>query len=192
MKETNAVDVAEYAVNNILDFEPAFDWWVRDILKCKQRLIKTLQRNIKHFGYKFGMQVPDTVEEALAVDNENKDSLWYNATMKEMKNVRVAFKILEHDEQAPKNYQKLPIRMIFDIKMDFFRKARLVAGGYKTEKPTTMTYSSLVSRDSVCLAFMVAALNNLDIIAADIGNAYLNAPTFRKDIFHCRERIWRR
>ena len=39
--------------------------------------------------------------------------------------------------------------MIFDVKMDFTRKARFVAGGHTTETPTALTYSSVVSRDSV-------------------------------------------
>jgi hypothetical protein len=39
-----------------------------------------------------------------------------------------------------------------------------------------------VSRDSVRIAFLSAALNNLDIMACDVSNAYLNAP--------CREKIW--
>ena len=65
--------------------------------------------------------------------------------------------------------------MIFDVKMDFTRKARYVAGGHMTNPPTTITYSSVVSRDSVRIAFMIAALNDIDILACDIGNAYLNA-----------------
>jgi len=65
--------------------------------------------------------------------------------------------------------------MIFDVKMDFTRKARYVAGGHMTDPPTTITYSSVVSRDSVRIAFMIAALNDIDILACDIGNAYLNA-----------------
>jgi hypothetical protein len=44
-------------------------------------------------------------------------------------------------------------------------------------------YSSVVSRDSVHLAFLIAALNDLEILSADIQNAYLNAPT--------KERIYR-
>jgi hypothetical protein len=72
--------------------------------------------------------------------------------------------------------------MIFDIKMDFTRKARFVASGHTTETPASTTYSSVVSRDSVRIAFMFAALNNQDILAADVGNAYLNAD--------CREKIW--
>jgi hypothetical protein len=38
-------------------------------------------------------------------------------------------------------------------------------------------YSSVVSRDSVCLAFLIAALNDLEILSADAQNADLNAPT---------------
>jgi hypothetical protein len=64
--------------------------------------------------------------------------------------------------------------------MDFTRKARLVAGGHMTDTPSAITYSSVVSRDSVRIALMIAALNDLDILAADIGNAYLNAETREK------------
>ncbi len=49
-----------------------------------------------------------------------------------------------------------------------------------TDLPTSLTYSSVVSKDSVRLAFLIAALNDLDILSADIGNAYLNAETKEK------------
>ena len=48
--------------------------------------------------------------------------------------------------------------------------------------PASITYSSVVSCDSVRIAFLIAALNNLDIMSADISNAYLNAPN--------KEKIW--
>jgi hypothetical protein len=70
--------------------------------------------------------------------------------------------------------------MIFDVKMDLTRKARLVAGGHQTEVPTESTYSSVVSRDSVRIAFTLAALNDLEVLSADVQNAYLNAPTKEK------------
>ena len=72
--------------------------------------------------------------------------------------------------------------MIFDVKMDFTRKARFVANGSRTHTPSSVCYSSVVSRESVRLAFLVAAFHDLDVFACDIGNAYLNAP--------CKERIW--
>ena len=47
-----------------------------------------------------------------------------------------------------------------DIKENFRRKARYVAGGHQTDTPKTMTYSSVVSRDSVRIALVAAALDN--------------------------------
>jgi hypothetical protein len=49
-----------------------------------------------------------------------------------------------------------------------------------TDPPATVTYASAVLRESVRIAFLFAALNNLDIMAADIQGAYLNAPCGEK------------
>jgi hypothetical protein len=79
-------------------------------------------------------------------------------------------------------FQEICCHIVFDIKMDFTRKARFCAGGHTTDTPAAMTYSSVVSRDSVWIRFMLAALNGLDVMACDLENAYLNAP--------CMEKIW--
>jgi hypothetical protein len=73
--------------------------------------------------------------------------------------------------------------MIFDVKLDnkFTRKARMVAGGHQTKPPSTLTYASVVSRDSVRIALTMAALHDLQVKTADIQNAYLTAP--------CREKV---
>ena len=47
-----------------------------------------------------------------------------------------------------------------------------------------MTYSTVVSRESVRIAFLIAALNGLDVLAGDIQNTYLNAPTKEKNYFY--------
>lgn len=73
--------------------------------------------------------------------------------------------------------------MIFDIKMDFTRKARFVAGGHMTAPPKESVYSSVVSRESVRLFFLIAALNDLDVLSCDVQNAYLNAGTKEKNYF---------
>jgi Reverse transcriptase (RNA-dependent DNA polymerase) len=120
------------------------------------------------------------VEDALALDKANGNTLWYDAIQKEMSNVRIAYNILEAGASPPIGYKCIPCRMIFDIKMDFTHKARLVAGGHVTDPPSSITYSSVVSRETVRIAFVVAASNDLDIKAAGIGNAYLNAYTSEK------------
>ena len=75
-KEANPVEVAEYAVQNQIDEEPAFDWWVRGILKKKNRLIKMSKKRHVRKGYKFGIKIPTTVQEALDLD---KDCLLYTS-----------------------------------------------------------------------------------------------------------------
>jgi hypothetical protein len=99
-----------------------------------------------------------------------------------MSNNRLAFKFLEDEEKVPIGYIWIRCHMIFDVKMDFTRKARYVAGGHMTDPPVSITYSSVVSQDSVRIAFVLAALNDINVLATDIGNAYLNA--------HPRERVY--
>ena len=71
--------------------------------------------------------------------------------------------------------------MIFDVKMEYFRrKSRLVAGGHMTDTPTAITYASVVSRESVRLALMLAALNALDVKCGNAMNAYITAPLTEK------------
>ena len=68
--------------------------------------------------------------------------------MKEMKHVRPAFRpwdgSVEDAKDKLRGYQRIRCHMIFDVKMDFTRKARFVAGGHTTETPTALTYSSVV------------------------------------------------
>jgi hypothetical protein len=115
------------------------------------------------------------------LDKENENTLWQDALRKEMKNVRIAFKILNVEESIPPTYQEIRCHIIFDVKMeDFRRKARCVAGGHTTDTPHAMTYASVVSRESVIIALTLAALNYVDVKMADIENAYLTAPITEK------------
>jgi hypothetical protein len=60
-----------------------------------------------------------------------------------------------------------------------------VRDGHKLEDPDVCTYASVVSRESVRLAFMLAALNGLGVLAADAEGAYLNAPSREKLYMKC-------
>ena len=71
--------------------------------------------------------------------------------------------------------------MVFNIKMEDFRhKAGLVAGGHMTKAPATITYASVVSRETFRIALMIAALNNDEVKSGDILNAYVQAPVTEK------------
>ena len=68
--------------------------------------------------------------------------------------------------------------------MDLCHKARYVARYHLTDPPSLMTYSIVVSRESIRIAYLIAALNNLEVLAGDIQNAYLNAPAEEKLFFY--------
>jgi len=102
----------------------------------------------------------------------------------EMKNNRIAFEVHERDVSKLIGFKEITGHVIFDIKLgeNFRRKARFCADGHKTDAPTSVTYSTVVSRDSVRIILLIAALNELDILSGDIQNAYLTAPN--------REKVW--
>ena len=55
-----------------------------------------------------------------------------------------------------------------------------MAVGHLTYVPTYMTYYSVVIDDTVLIGFLMATLNNLDVLARDIQNHFLEAPTKEK------------
>jgi hypothetical protein len=124
------------------------------------------------------------VKQALAIDKNTGTTFWRDAIDKEMKNVSIAFEFID-DDVVPIGFQQINCHMIFDIKTDLTRKAWLVAGGHQTDEPDESCYSSVVSRDSVRIAFTIAALNDLDVMSADVQNAYLNAKTKEKCYTTC-------
>lgn len=65
--------------------------------------------------------------------------------------------------------------------MDFTRKACICARGDQTDPPASITYASVVTRESVRIGFLAAALNDLRVLSGDVAGAYLNAP--------CAERV---
>ena len=189
LKEAYPIQVAEYAVNNKVASEPAFAWWVPHVLKKRDRMIKKVQKRYVRRTHKFGIELPRTVEEALAIDGKTGTDLWRKAIEKEMTNVNVAFDVRE-DGSVPIGYKEIKCHLIFDIKSDTLaRKARFVAGGHMTDPPKESTYSSVVSRDSVRLFFLLAALNDLEVLGCDIQNAYINANTSEKVWFRAGKEL---
>ena len=191
LKESNPIEVAEYAVANRIADEPAFKWWVPHVLRRRNRIISKMKSRYWRTTHKFGIRLPHSVDEALRIDRETGTDYWSKAINKEMSRVDVSWEIYEgHTPEqvragVAKNlvgYQEIGCHMVFDVKMNFERKARFVAGGHTTETPASATYSSVVSRDSVRLAFLIAGLNGVDIMSCDLENAYLNAK--------CKEKIW--
>jgi hypothetical protein len=89
---------------------------------------------------------PKNWDDCVRLDKWNDKTLWQDAVRNEMKNFRIAFKIINGGEQVPPNYQEIRCHMIFYVKMeDVRRKAIFVEGGHTTYTPHAMTYASVVS-----------------------------------------------
>ena len=91
--------------------------------------------------------------------------------MEEMKKIKLdAVMVYDGDPDKLVGYQQITGHIIFDVKLgeNFRRKARYVADGHKTDPPSSVTYSSVVSRESVRIYLTIGALNGLDIFTADI------------------------
>jgi hypothetical protein len=63
-----------------------------------------------------------------------------------MHNFRIAFEVLEDEESLPLGWHKVTGHIIFDVKMDFTRKARWVLNGHKTANPKGSTYAGVVRK----------------------------------------------
>ena len=78
-------------------------------------------------------------------------------------------------ELPPKGYKKIQVHFIFDVKHDGHHKAQCVAGGHLTDVPIDSIYSGVVSLQGLCMVAFISELNDLELWATDIGNAYLEA-----------------
>eukprot|EP00986_Skeletonema_menzelii_P007458 scaffold2934_cov146-Skeletonema_menzelii.AAC.1 len=104
VKESNPIQLAEYAITAGITDEPAFAWWVPHALRTRNRMIKrahVIKKASKYWrtSSKFGIALPHSVEEALKIDQRNGNHLWREALQKEMGNVAVAFR--KHDDHRP-------------------------------------------------------------------------------------------
>jgi hypothetical protein len=184
LKNSFPIETAEYAVANKVSSQPAFAWWCEKTLQKRNRIIGKAKTRYWLRIHKYGIKIPKDWAQAVSFDEGNGDTLWQDAIRKEMKVVCPAFEVHEGEERALVGYTKITRDLIFDVKLGkkFKRKARYVADGHKTDPPSTLTYASVVSRDSIRIFYLLTALNDLKVAACDIEGAYLTAD--------CHERIY--
>ena len=167
-KEYNPFDIAEYTTYNKINKEPIFAWWVPHALKNRNNIISVVVSMIQIKDTKFGIRIPQSITEAYELDKANGDTAWREGISKEMKNMSVAFDVLEDGKKPSAVHQHVFFHMIYAIKMDFTRKNRLVSEGCRTLDPVNSTYSGVVYQENVRIALVYAALNGLDVFVADI------------------------
>lgn len=190
IKNSYPVQLADYAIKRSLEDEPVFVWWVRHVTRKRNSILKATKSN-KYWlrTQKYGIEFPHCVAEAYAIDRRTGTIFWTDAIQKEMKNNGLAFEFNPKDIFSGSSYTKITTHIVFDVKLGTLtQKARLCADGHKVPAlAKEHTYSSVPSRDSVRTFFLIAALNGLDVLSADIQNAYLTAPLTGKYYTIARE-----
>jgi hypothetical protein len=125
------VDVAEYVTARKLEDEVAFQWWVPYTLMKKARIIAAVKSRIKRKTHKYGIEVPQSVEDAFRIDRENGNNMWQQALALEMNSIGVVITSIRDGAAIPPGLTRTSGHVIFDVKMDFRRKARWVLDGHR-------------------------------------------------------------
>jgi hypothetical protein len=147
MKESHPVEVAEFAKAQGISDDPAFIWWVPYTLQKRDIILSAVKSRIRKTTHKYRIEIPNNIEHAHEIDRKTGTTFWKDALAKEMHNVGVAFEVLEEGKKAPVGWSKVTGHLVWDVKMDFSRKARWVLDGHKTPNPVGSTYAGVVSRD---------------------------------------------
>ena len=167
-----------YAIKMKLVGHQQWDWvtdYIQDTETYSNMIVALKTRQAFQSKYKFGVEVPRSLRHARKLDEQNGNTLWKEAILKELKQLDDynTFKLVQ-DEKI-EDYQEIPYHFVFDVKFDLRHKARLVAGGNHCEElPKEDTYSGVISLTAVRILFLITTLHKLDLIAADVANAYLN------------------
>jgi hypothetical protein len=132
--------------------------------------------------YKFGIQVPKGIKNAIDLDKKNGNQLWQEAIRIELKQLTdyQTFIVLDSGKDIPTGYQKIPYHMVFDVKYDLRHKARLVAGVNRTVNDKEDIYSGVVRMDTVRIGFFLGELYGLSCCACDIEKVFLYGKTKEK------------
>jgi hypothetical protein len=70
--------------------------------------------------YKFGIQVPKGIKNAIDLDKKKGNQLWQEAIKTELKLLTnyQTFIVINSGEDIPSGYQKIPYHLVFDVKYD--------------------------------------------------------------------------
>jgi hypothetical protein len=98
-------------------------------------ILSAVKARVRKKTHKYGIEGPTNLVRAKELDRINGNTLWIDALKFEMHNVGVAFEVLEDGKCAPQGWMKASGHIIWDLKMDFTRKARWVLDGHKLPTP---------------------------------------------------------
>ena len=98
------METAEFTVEGGIDHKPAFNWWVKYMIKKRDRIIASFRKQQTRYlkrSHQLNIELPKAVEQALALDTKNGSALQTDPIFKEMDNVRNAYNVLPDRKKVP-------------------------------------------------------------------------------------------
>ena len=68
VKESFPGQLLEYAVLDQIADEPSFAWWIKKVLKKRDRIISKTANKYWQKMHKYGLRIPHTVKESIEID----------------------------------------------------------------------------------------------------------------------------
>ena len=97
----NPIETAEFAIARNIQDKPAFYWWILHVMRKRDRIISSSNARVKKVTRKYGVAIPNSVEECYRLDEQNGNSLCRDALNREMSNLTAAFDILKGKLSLP-------------------------------------------------------------------------------------------
>jgi hypothetical protein len=82
LKESNSVEVAEYAAAKSFLDTPAFLWRAPHVIKKRSIIIAAITKRYHKRTHKFGIEVPKNWDDCVRFDKDNDSTLWQDAVRK--------------------------------------------------------------------------------------------------------------
>ena len=135
--------------------------------------------------HKYGIKVPRDLAHTEKLDQESGNTLWQDTHGKEMFNVSIALEILGNGKKTLVGWTKTSEHLIWNLNMDFTRKARWVKDGHQTPNLKQSNYTGVMTWDSIRIFLTYVPLNELQ--GTVVQNAYLQAPIPEKHYVVCND-----
>jgi hypothetical protein len=121
-------------------------------------------------SFKYGIKVPYSIKQAMEFDKANGNTAWQDSVESEMLQL---IRLKCFDFEAPDfdpgaDYQKTRLQLIFGVKQDLCRRARLVAGEHLIDVLNHDVYSSTVKGISVKILHVIAHQQKLKQLCRDV------------------------
>ena len=97
IKRSNPIQTADFVKARGAEGEPAFDWQVTNTLRYRDIIVSSINFRGDVKNAKYGIKITNAIQECTEIEQKNGNNLWHKAVEYEMKNISVAFEILDEN-----------------------------------------------------------------------------------------------